>query len=61
MAERGVAPGVEDEGEGSKAEGSDPEAVDEHVKEDFDGEDTALELFESQSVRWWRKEEELTL
>jgi hypothetical protein len=43
-AEVAVAETKHDEREGCEAEGGDPETVKEHVDEDLDGEDTALEL-----------------
>lgn len=39
-----VAEAVEDEDEGGEAEGGHPEAVDDHVDEEFGGEDTLFEL-----------------
>jgi hypothetical protein len=44
VAEVAVAETKHDDGEGCQTEGSDPQAIHNHVDHDFDGENTALEL-----------------
>lgn len=51
-----VAEAVEDEDEGGEAEGGHPEAIDDHVDEEFGGEDTLFELgllaFVRETTKW---------
>ena len=43
-ADGAITPAVKDEREGSKTESGNPKTVNEHVEDDLDGENTALEL-----------------
>jgi hypothetical protein len=45
MSKVPIAKAEHDKGKGAKAEGGNPETVDEHIKNDLSSEDTTLDLY----------------